>query len=819
MRIRKRLLAVLLSLCLLSQLFAGFTALATGDVSTGTVKVSDALRVRSEPNTDSEVVGYLKNNDTVTIHETVKAENGEQWYRISTGDLTGYAHSNYITVNAVYKTDEEFEAYLTAQGFPEDYKVALRQVHAQYPNWVFRAQTLSMTWAEALKAECAVGLNTVASPDAWKSMEYGAYNWETNSYVVFDSGGWVSASPEVIAYYMDPRNWLDSTYIFQFEDLSYADDQTVDGIKAILPTALDKHAGDLLKASKETGVSAYFLATRMAQEGSHLNGLGTGTVKGYEGYYNFFSYGAYAANGLSAVQNGAIYAKNQGWDTPYKCLKGSAERIGKYYINLGQNTLYYQKFNLTNTASGLYAHQYMSNIAAPSSEGCIRRNAASADQLSNNITFNIPVFKSMPETVAPMPSKEGNNDNFLTDITLIGSISATQNDTTSSDTTTSTSKSSSTSKTSATSTTTSTNKTASTDGASSTSKTSSTKKTSSTGKTSTTGKSDTSEKVTVSTTASTASVDEETSVVDSLARIAGVSTSATSQKAKTSETDNTTSQTNKETTEPDTAAAETTTAAAETGKSTTKVTAATTGSDEETTTITEDIEILPTEEVELTLTPSFDRYTLEYFVHAGDATSIKISAALSNSDAKLTGDGTVRLYKGDNEIPLTVTATSGATRTYTLIVTTNGGVERPNAPVITGKAYTVSDDNTITKVEPNTSVADFIDNLAVSKGTALVCTADGDKKDSGIIGTGDIVRLYSGKTLCASYTVVIYGDVNGDGKVSSLDLRIAQKHILELTTVDGYYLTAADSSKDGNLSSLDLRITQKYILKITKTLQ
>ncbi len=727
---RKRLLCCLLTVCLLMNLFAGFTALAADKVSTGTVKVSDALRVRSKPSTDSDVVGYLKNGDIVTIQKTVTAENGDRWYQITKDDLSGYAHSAYITINASYETNEEFEAYLTAQNFPEDYKVALRQIHSQYPNWIFRAEHLSMTWAQAYAAECKVGLNTITSPDAWKSMEYGAYNWETGSYIAFDSGGWVTAAPALVAYYMDPRNWLDSTYIFQFEDLSYASEQTVAGIKAILPTALDKHASDLLKASKATGVSAYFLATRMAQEGSHLNGLGTGTVKGYEGYYNFFNYGAYAADGKSAVQNGAIYAKNQGWNTPYKCLEASAERIGKYYINLGQDTLYYQKFNLTNTASGLYAHQYMSNVAAPSSEGRIRRNAATEAQLKNNITFNIPVFKSMPKTVAQMPSKEGNNDNFLTDIdvTIIN------------------------------------------------------------------------DPVTTSTTSATT------------AETASTASSTTTDTSKnTAATDTTTTEADTTAASPRAVSGESSTA---TGKASTsgKTIVATDASG--TTTAAKLEATSPT--VHASLTPSFDRYTMTYSTHVGDATAVKVSAKLSNSEAKLAGDGTIQLYKGDNEISLTVTATSGATRTYTVIVTTTGGVERPNAPVITGKVYAVSD--TVTKVEPDTAVADFIKNLAVSNGKAIVTDADGKQK-SGIVGTGDIVRLYSGKVLCASYPIVIYGDVNGDGKVSSLDLRIAQKHILKLSAIDGYYLTAADSSKDGHLTSLDLRVTQKYILKITKTLQ
>ena len=470
-------------------------------------------------------------------------------------------------------------------------------------------------------------------------MEYGAYNWNTGSYVAYDSGGWVTAAPSVVAYYMDPRNWLDSTYIFQFEDLSYSADQTVAGVQAILPSALDKYAEDVLKASKETKVSAYFLATRMAQEGSHVNGLGTGE----HGCYNFFSYGAYQTTNpdgtvVSAVQNGIAYAKSQGWDTPYKCLVDSANRIGKYYINLGQDTLYYQKFNLTNTTSGLYAHQYMSNVAAPSSEGRIRRNAATADQLNTNLSFTIPVFKSMPATVAAQPSKTGNNNNFLDSITVEGH----------------------------------------------------------------------------------------------------------------------------------------------------------------------------------SLTPTFDRYTMAYSLHVGEATSVTVAAKPNSSEAKLTGAGTIQLYKGDNVIPLTVTATSGATRTYTLTVTTTGGTTRPDAPVITGKVYTVTD--TVTKVEPETTVTDFIKNLAVTNGVAVIHSAAGEKKD-GLVGTGDILRLYNGSTLCASYPIIIYGDVNGDGKVSSFDLRVAQKHILSIDTVDGYYLTAADSNKDGKLTSFDLRVTQKYILKITNTIQ
>ena len=641
---RKRVLSFLLVLCLLTNLLVGFTALAVETVSTGTVHVDDALRVRSEPNTNCSTVGWLSNGDVVTIHEIVTAANGDRWYRISRGTLSGYAFAAYITINATYETDEQFEAYLTAQGFPEDYKPALRSIHAQYPNWIFRAEHLSMTWATAHTAESKVGLNTVQSPDAWKSMEYGAYNWNTNSYVTYDTGGWVTAAPALVAYYMDPRNWLDPTYIFQFEDLTYSNDQTVAGVQAILPTVLDKHAEDLLKASKETKVSAYFLATRMAQEGSHLNGLGTGEL----GYYNFFSYGAYetTVNGvtISAVQNGLNYAKTEGWDTPYKCLVGSAQRIGKGYINLGQDTLYYQKFNFTNTTSGLYAHQYMSNVAAPSSEGRIRRNAATDEQLKANLTFTIPVFKSMPTTVAPIPSKTGNNNNFLTAVTAEGH----------------------------------------------------------------------------------------------------------------------------------------------------------------------------------TLTPTFDRYTMAYSLHVGETVNaVTVKAVLNNKEATIKGDGEISLKHGENVIPITVTATSGEIRTYTLTVTREGepaeDEDQPAPqPTITGTMYTVG--STVTKVEPETTVSDFIKNLAVTSGTAVVTNAAGEKK-SGLVGTGDILRLYSGDKLHKSYPIVIYGDVNGDGKISSVDILRMQKHIVGIITLEGYQLQAADVDKNTTVQPKDVLRGQKYIVDLLKTIQ
>ena len=206
----RRLLCGLLTLCILMSALGSALYISAAAIMTGTVHVDDTLRVRAGAGTGYAVVGYLYNNDVVTIHETVTA-GGTKWYRITKNDISGYASADYITVNATYETEAEFEAYLTTQAFPEDYKVKLRAIHAQYPKWIFKAQHLSMDYATALGREAAVGLNTIQSPDAWKSVEQGAYNWTTNTYEVYDSGGWVTAHRNVVDYFIDPRNWLDST--------------------------------------------------------------------------------------------------------------------------------------------------------------------------------------------------------------------------------------------------------------------------------------------------------------------------------------------------------------------------------------------------------------------------------------------------------------------------------------------------------------------------------------------------------------------------------------------------------------------------------
>ena len=70
-----------------------------------------------------------------------------------------------------------------------------------------------------------------------------------------------------------------------------------------------------------------------------------------------------------------------------------------------------------------------------------------------------------------------------------------------------------------------------------------------------------------------------------------------------------------------------------------------------------------------------------------------------------------------------------------------------------------------------------------------------------------------------TYNVVIYGDTNGDGQISALDLLRVQKDILSLSKLSGFYSSAADTNKDGKVTALDLLQVQKHILKMKSIAQ
>ena len=404
------------------------------------------LRIRKSPVSGS-VITKVDGGFKFDIYEEVDTSSG-LWYGIGfylNGDYyRGYVTSEYVTVDKRndYKPDADFEEYLDSQGFPDSYKDGLRQLHAQYPNWVFVADHNGKDWSDVLENQNVIGrsLTYGSAKSSWKSVADGCYDWESGQYTQLDSGGWVQASSALVEYALDPRNFLNADNIFMFENLSFDSSlQDESGLESMVDgTFMENSSHDLrydgrnytyitglLLAGQESGVSPYHLASRILQEQGN-SGYGSsisGTQSGYYwGYYNYYNIGAYASGGLTAVQNGLKYASRNDdetlrpWNTRMKSIIGGAIYLGKSYINRGQNTLYYEKFDMTGRG-----HQYMTNVLAPRSES-VKSAQGYSDSNKNNIAFifRIPVYENMPENVCEIPTGDGSPNNRLSDLYVEG---------------------------------------------------------------------------------------------------------------------------------------------------------------------------------------------------------------------------------------------------------------------------------------------------------------------------------------------------------------------------------------------------------------
>lgn len=453
-----RINALFLAVILCAVAISGYTALrlpVAAYAETGRTGTVDAgvtgLRIRTSTDTSgtANVITKVSGGFHFDILDTVQTSDTYAWYYVGfylNGTYTkGYVTSEYVTIDSNdidYSEDSDFEEYLNSQGFPESYKEDLRQLHAKYPKWIFQADFVDKDWDTVVENENVLGRSLIygSAKSSWKSTAEGAYDWDSGSWYEMDSGGWVQASGELVQYALDPRNFLNETNIFMFEDLSYNSAvQSENGVSNIVEgTFMEDSSHDLsydgedyeypsalMYAGRASGVSPYHLATRIIQEQGRT-GQGnsiSGTVSGYEGYYNYYNQGAYKTATASAVMNGLKYAAKtdsatlRPWNTRMKSVIGGAIYIGSRYINRGQDTIYYEKFDMVTP----YTHQYMTNVLAPRSESVTASNAYSTATKQNTaLVFKIPVYKNMPSSVCELPTGDGSPNNALSSLEVEG---------------------------------------------------------------------------------------------------------------------------------------------------------------------------------------------------------------------------------------------------------------------------------------------------------------------------------------------------------------------------------------------------------------
>ena len=397
------------------------------------VYLCDDLTIRAEAAEDSTKVVTVPSGQMVEIRDVAVDEDYQVWEKVS-AEVKGMVYEGYIPRDYLACSDERFleweelygmnpgaavmlaeenatGVYADIEQFPESYRPALQALKQKHPNWTFVRQNTGLDFQTAVNNELQGGKSLV-----YKS--YGDYCKEGQH-----SPNWYFASEDVLKLYMDPRNSLHENAIFQFEQLTYNESyHTEAAVETFLKNTFMNSNSPAPKTDMtfshifwaigaEQQVSPFHLAARVYQEqGQGTSPLISGNYPGYEGYYNYFNISASGSTNEQVITNGLNYARNNGWDNAYASILGGANVISANYIKKGQYTLYLQKFNVSTTASNpVYTHQYMQNIAAPTSEALsMKKLYESAGALENTFVFKIPVYENMPASPCPMPTSSTN---------------------------------------------------------------------------------------------------------------------------------------------------------------------------------------------------------------------------------------------------------------------------------------------------------------------------------------------------------------------------------------------------------------------------
>jgi len=296
-------------------------------------------------------------------------------------------------------------------------KEMLKSLQTEHPKWKFKILYTDIEWSDAIANEYVGHGGSPRNLVPANNSNYGG-DWickACGAGKTYDSGNWYCASEAAIAYMMDARNSTNNSDIFQFMELTYSE-CNIEAIKTMVAGSFlntETCINAIVEAAQTHNVNAYYIVARILQEqtknGSTLS-LGKGYNGQYVGVYNVFNIGASGNGKENVILNGLKKAESYGWTTLESSIIGGTKIIAQSYIARGQNTLYFQKFDVENSDENLYWHQYMQNILAAQSEGTtLRKTFQNMSAINGEYTFIIPLYKNMPKTAFARPLTISNN--------------------------------------------------------------------------------------------------------------------------------------------------------------------------------------------------------------------------------------------------------------------------------------------------------------------------------------------------------------------------------------------------------------------------
>jgi mannosyl-glycoprotein endo-beta-N-acetylglucosaminidase len=362
------------------------------------IGLNDPTTIYQSASTSSKSLKTYKAG-TKLIFRTFTSEWFEATVYIDGQKHTGYIHKSHVD-EMVEKPGESIQV-LAKNVITHAYSGPSRsyEVLKSYSKFsILKVKTLSKNWFEAAvyvdgeKNTAYFNVNDVSVNDV---IETKIYNITFKEFVDLqmkysspkaDGKGEIPATREQVEYYANPENFKPGTPdYFQFLILNSTAGLDIDDLNNYLNDkgSLKGQGKAFIDAAKKYGINeVYLLSHALHETGNGTSPLSQGIPVDIEGnvirdnkgninydknhpnyhttVYNFFGYGAYDND---AINSGAKYAFDQGWDTKYKAIVGGAASIGKNYIHNGQNTLYKMRWNVDQAVNeGTVWKQYATHV-------------------------------------------------------------------------------------------------------------------------------------------------------------------------------------------------------------------------------------------------------------------------------------------------------------------------------------------------------------------------------------------------------------------------------------------------------------------------
>lgn len=126
-------------------------------------------------------------------------------------------------------------------------------------------------------------------------------------------------------------------------------------------------------------------------------------------------------------------------------------------------------------------------------------------------------------------------------------------------------------------------------------------------------------------------------------------------------------------------------------------------------------------------------------------------------------------------------------------------------------------DGKISNIGQKVKIADFLSNIVVSDNLEINIQPVSEKQEYIGTNTKVVIKEKQYNMVLEEYECLIYGDINGDGKISAMDYTLIKNHIMDIKKItDKNMNLTADVNGDNKISAMDYTLIKNDIMDVKK---